>query len=423
MAIDWKQEAVKAYFEDGKPLNVIAASLSPVLTGLTRKQRYEKVRKFIRREEARREKAEEAPKSRSWSKDQKSGTESWGGIIEFPADKELTPVDVMEAWGLKTSEWECLAFDFNVWQANAGAGSKMNLYQCKIKVKPITLKNITLGAAMEAIQSAEVKRAPARKAIRQKGMLASLEIVDLHYDKLGCGFEVGNAYDEIEASERFWNAIEDFVGNIVRYKIPVSKIHFPIGGDFFNSDNAEGTTTGGTPQNNSVRPQAAFSDGYALVRAGIERLSTIAPVEAILTPGNHDALKSFYMAFALAQYFEKDDNVSIDFSPEMRKYRQYGVTGICYAHGDKDRKRLTRCALAEARQIIGTTQFFEIHSQHLHEEGVDASTGITIRTLPSLTGVDAWHHQSGYEGARKCAQSFFYDKQKGLKYVMYHPGD
>lgn len=298
----------------------------------------------------------------------------------------------------------------------------MNLYQCKIKVKPVTAQNFTVEAAVEAIQAAEEKRAPARKKCEREGMLATLEIVDLHYNKLGSEFEVGEAYGPRTAEERFWNALHDFQETIRFRNLSIEKIYFPVGGDFFNSDNMQGTTTNGTPQSSVMRPQEAFKEGYGLIRAGVRFLSEMAPVEVILCPGNHDALTSYYMAFALEQFFCKDETVTVDYSPNVRKYRQYGVTGLCFAHGDKDRKRLTRCALAEARQILGQTRYFEVHAQHLHEESVDASTGITIRTLPSLTGEDAWTHESGYAGARVCAQSFLYDKYVGLRHINYHPG-
>ena len=419
----WKGIVDKLYFNEGKPLNIIAASLQPLFPDLTKKQRYEKARKYVRRQEAKRDKSDTAnpPKyTKTWSRDPKTGTENWGGIIEFPADKELTPEDVMRAWKLDVSEWECIGFDLNIWQANAGEGRTMNLYQCKIKVKPVDAKNFTLAAAVEAIKAAEVKRAPAASdTYRDSGLMASLEIVDLHYSKLGSMFEVGEVYNPSVAEERFWKVIDDFI--VETKDMELETIKFPIGGDFFNSDGMSGSTTGGTPQDNAMRPQEAFSKGYSLIRAGVEKLATIAPIDVILTVGNHDSFSSFCMAFALSQYFERDERVFIDCQPLMRKYREWGDTGLCYAHGDKDRKRLVRCVMAEARRIIGRTKMFEIHSQHLHEEGADASTGVMIRTVSSVTGIDAWYHQSGYVGARKCAQSFIYDRQDGLKKVLYHP--
>lgn len=420
MSTEWKPLVDDLYFNKGTPLNVIAASLEALFPDLTKKQLYEKVRKYVRRKEAAGK--QETPKSRTWRRDPKTGVEDWGGIIEFPAGVELTPNDVMAAWKLKPSEWECLSFDFNIYQMNAGEGKKMNLYQCKIKVKPITVKNFSVEAAIEAIQAAEVKRAPKRSRLQKEGMLAALEVVDIHYNKLGSEFEAGSAYNPDTAESRFWNVIHDFEQEVYDCAFEIEKIYFPVGGDFFNSDNMEGTTTGGTPQNNALRPQEAFKQGYELIRGGVLTLSTIAPVEVILCPGNHDALSSFYMAFALEQYFREDDNVEVDYQPTVRKYRKFGVTGLCFAHGDKDRKRLLRCVLSEARETLGSTKYFEVHAQHLHEEGVDASTGITIRSLPSIVGTDAWHHQSGYVGARVCAQSFLYDKECGLKHIIYHPG-
>lgn len=422
MTKSWQEITDELYFEKGKPLTDVAAYLQSLFPDLTRKQVYEKARKRVRYIEQKDAKANTTKKSRSWSRDPKTGTESFGGIVEFPVDKELTPEDVMKAWKLDVTEWECTKFKFNVWQANAGEGETMNLYQCEICVKPITFKNITLEAAVSAIKAAERKRAPKRDKRICPGMLASLEVVDLHFNKLGSKFETGETYNPDVAEQRFWNVLYGFKDDVESCAIQLNHILFPIGGDFFNSDTVSGTTTGGTPQDNVMRPQEAFKRGYELVRSGIAFLSNIAPVDVILTTGNHDFMTSYYMAFALSQFFIHDDMVTIDYSPMVRKYREFGVTGLCFAHGDKDRKRLARCVIAEARNILGKTKYFEVHTQHLHEEDVTVDTGIIIRTVGSLTGTDAWHHQSGFVGARTAAQSFFYDKDEGLKYTMYHNG-
>lgn len=356
----------------------------------------------------------------SWKRDAKTGVESWGGIIEFPKDKMLTTEDVMKAWNLDPKEWECIAFDRTIYQANAGEGKAMNLYRCRLNVKPVTLKDMGVEAAKQAIRDAEIIRAP--KGIGNKGFgntLASIEIVDLHFGKLGWHGEVGENYDHHIAEERFWFVIDDFISHVKNTKIQLEKIIFPIGNDFFNSDTIDGTTTGGTPQDNDVRPHKMFSKGYSLIRAGILELASIAPVDVILVAGNHDQMTSYYMAFALDQYFSDCEYVTIDHSAKLRKYVEYGNTVIGYAHGDKDRKRLLECMLSEAREEIGRTKYMEMHTGHLHSEGVKEEAGLITRTVPSVTGKDAWHNASGYVGSVPRAQTFFYDKEEGLKYILY----
>ena len=63
---------------------------------------------------------------------------------------------------------------------------------------------------------------------------------------------------------------------------------------------------------------------------------------------------------------------------------------------------------------MGQNQVQRIPLRHLHSEQVSEDGGIIIRNLSSVTGTDAWHHNSGYIGAiRKCT-CFLWDKENGL---------
>ena len=62
----------------------------------------------------------------------------------------------------------------------------------------------------------------------------------------------------------------------------------------------------------------------------------------------------------------------------------------------------------------------EFHLGHLHhkKEGRFNATnelqGVMVRHMSSLSGTDSWHHKKGYIGARKSAEAFLWDKEKGL---------
>ena len=85
-----------------------------------------------------------------------------------------------------------------------------------------------------------------------------------------------------------------------------------------------------------------------------------------------------------------------------------------FSHGDKEKKRISGIMQIEARQAWGRTLYHEFHLGHLHSEQTIEENGVIIRHLPSITGTDAWHHESGFVGAvRKCTCSLW-DKECGL---------
>ena len=65
--------------------------------------------------------------------------------------------------------------------------------------------------------------------------MLEVNIFDLHFGKLCWNGETGEDYDTKIASKRFHNAIDDIVGKAIFHD--VDKIVFPVGNDFFNSDN------------------------------------------------------------------------------------------------------------------------------------------------------------------------------------------
>jgi hypothetical protein len=56
-----------------------------------------------------------------------------------------------------------------------------------------------------------------------------------------------------------------------------------------------------------------------LAQEVIDKCASIAPVDVIIIPGNHDEERTFYMGDALACRYEGNPNVTVDNSPKTRK--------------------------------------------------------------------------------------------------------
>jgi len=252
--------------------------------------------------------------------------------------------------------------------------------------------------------------------VNSKEML-EVSTVDLHLGKLAWKPETGSNYDCRIAEKKYMSVIYDIVSRIQNRQF--EKIIFPVGNDFFNFDTIEGTTTGGTHQDNDLRWQKLFDIGIDIIINSIDILSKYAPIESFVVPGNHDKMTSYYAIKTIAAHFRNNENVHIDTSPQTRKYIEYGKCLIGFTHGDKEKNRIFGNMQVEAPEQWGRTKYREWHLGHLHSEQVKELHGVKVRNLTSITGTDAWHFESGYVGSILTSQSFIWNSEKGLQEIIY----
>jgi len=269
--------------------------------------------------------------------------------------------------------------------------------------------------ALEHMNNYTPKAIALKKNI-DNGLMYELPIYDLHHGKMSWNQETGASYDYKIARARFEYVIQDQLSQLNGRKF--ERVLFPIGQDFFNFDTIDGKTTGGTPQNNDLRWQKLFTKGIELLIDAIETLKKLGKVEAFYSPGNHDTSTSFYATNVINAYFRNNDNVNIDLSPNVRKYKEFGNTLLGFTHLDKEKVRIFGNMQVEAPQAWARTLYREWHGGHLHSNHVKENFGVTVRNLSCITLNDAWHHTSGYVGAIAKTEGFVYDKEKGLRQIL-----
>lgn len=254
--------------------------------------------------------------------------------------------------------------------------------------------------------------------------LLEIDIFDLHTGKLGWHEETNTeSYDSKIAAKRF---MEGIVGLVEKSKgYPIERILFPVGNDFFDSDYDYPipVTTRGTPRSTDLRWQQVFRDGRKLMITGIDYLSTIAPVDIITVPGNHDFQKSFYLGEVLEVNYANNPNVTVNNSPNPRTYYKYGRNLIGFTHGntqDESFARLITLMPMEAKKMWAETDFREWHLGDIHHKRVwklkseEDNQGINFRYMRSLTGDDAWHHQKGFKGCIKGCEAYIWSYDWGM---------
>ena len=256
--------------------------------------------------------------------------------------------------------------------------------------------------------------------------LLEIPLFDLHLGKLAWAGETGENYDTRIATARFINTIKKIVQRANGYNF--SKILFPIGSDFFNSDNLNNTTTKGTPQDEDLRWQKTYLVGVKLIVDAINILKqTGRDIDVMVIPGNHDFERSFYLGVAIEAWFRDDNHVKIYNSASPRKYYKFGDVLLGFTHGDSEKESSLPMIMAtEAKEDWGTTKFHEFHLGHIHrrrkktytfidvEKTVDEELGMIIRYMPSLTGTEEWHHKKGYIGQLKGGEGYIWNDKAGL---------
>jgi hypothetical protein len=280
-----------------------------------------------------------------------------------------------------------------------------------------------LTDALDLIHERAVKYSPRYSFPKIKksdgDLLAVMCLFDHHFGKLCWSEETGNNYDLKIAVDIWHNAVDDLLAYVE--PLGVKKFLFPLGQDFMNFDNEQGTTTAGTPQDNDSRYAKVIDAAYDCLVATAERLGQIAPVHFEYVPGNHDLIASYHLSRELKRHFRQTKRVEVGTEFRLRKYHAWGVTLLGIAHADgvpKKWDRLPTIMATERPQDWGNTKTREwllghVHTKQKHETlPVEEKDGVVVRTLSSLSGHDYWHTSKGYMGTRAC-EAYLYSHSKG----------
>lgn len=251
-----------------------------------------------------------------------------------------------------------------------------------------------------------------------------INIPDLHIGKLAWGKETGEDYDIKIAVARYKKAVTELLSRVNPFSI--EKFILPVGNDMINIDNKASTTTGGTPQSCDSRFGKMFQTAKDLLIETIDELTSIAPVDVIIIPGNHDTVAMFTLGEVLDAWYHSNDNVNVSNTHAPRKYYQYGKNLIMYTHGHNEKMQdLGIICATEQPQLWAATKFRRVHVGHLHHSrqikftDIQEYPGFTVKVLNSLSANDAWHSEKGYNSL-KGAEAFLYNKDKGLLANYYY---
>lgn len=336
--------------------------------------------------------------------------------------------------------------DLNKWQVVRHIVNKWDVTSWKVG-HPQTWENFQVKATLERIkevQSAEKLENLLNNVVNNfnvpsinanvlpanfqpvENNLLEISLFDLHIGKLGWSGEVGENYDTRIAKNRFMDALDNLLMRAKGFQY--SKILFPIGNDFFNSDNQFNTTAAGTPQDEDLRWQKTWDLACELIIEAITKLkATGVAIDVIVIPGNHDWERSKFLGTVVQAWFRNDKQISVNNNAKPRKYYKFGEVLLGFTHGKYEKENSLPLLMAtEEKEMWGQTTFHEWHLGHFHKKRdlkftvfdkaqvLNEELGVTVRYLSSLSGLEEWHYKKGYVGSQKAGEAFIWNDKSGM---------
>jgi hypothetical protein len=243
-------------------------------------------------------------------------------------------------------------------------------------------------------------------------------LFDVHFGKLAWGEETGDNCDIKIIERAIEYAVDDLIARAAAFNF--DQVLLPLGNDLIHVDTPQNTTTLGTRQDVDSRIKKIIRRCREIMVRQVLKLVNLAPVVVRVVPGNHDGLVTWTLGEALECWFHNASAVTIDNGPKVRKYHLYGKNLLGFTHGSDEKiNDLPGIMAIEVPKLWSQASFRQWHIGHLHKAkehrflSMDGSTGVITRTLPSLSGTDAWHYQNGYVGNAKAAQAFVWHAANG----------
>ena len=340
--------------------------------------------------------------------------------IFFDYDEEKTPENVLKKLGYPPENWEMVKCRFGTWEVAIRDEEENRLCTTvRLEIKPrqadLTIEEV-LQANKELLK--EGVKPLKYKPKKEVGGLDPDKMIELppfegHIGKLSHTFDTGENYDYKIAKDRFYQTIENVVEWQLREK--ADTLLLGIGGDFFNSDTVQHTTTAGTLQDNDLRWKKMFLVGLKMYSEALRTLrERFNNIVIKYVPGNHDKMASFYLYVSLMQLFSSDEKINFSENYQATQCFVWGKCAIFFNHGDKNFKRTIKSIATEFPKEWGNSTHRELHLGHLHKEMmVDDDSGLVTRRIPAPTGTDEWHYENRYIREPKY-QMFVWDKNKGM---------
>lgn len=237
-----------------------------------------------------------------------------------------------------------------------------------------------------------------------------LSLQDLHFGKV----------NNEDMGEILNQSVEYLIGKAHK-NYHLEKILFVIGPDTLNMDTFGGTTTKGTPVENSSSATDAYLTAFdAICKAIVTTKDFCEELEIVFIPGNHDRLSSFHLLHAVSLAFKAWPGITFNVDYAERKVITYGQNMLCLEHGDVSAKNNPLVYAVEFPSEWGSCTHRILYTGHYHGRKTkefiteNEEHGFVSRIIPALTSSDYYHHHNKYTGNKRSALLHLHHEDKGL---------
>jgi hypothetical protein len=201
----------------------------------------------------------------------------------------------------------------------------------------------------------------------------------------------------------------------------LEKIIFVIGPDTLNMDTFDGTTTKGTPVENSETATKAYMKAFDAICLAIGKIKHFCDnLEVVFIPGNHDRLSSFHLIHAVSQVFKLTPEIVFNTTYKERKVVMYNDNMIAIEHGDVSSKNNPLVFATEFPKEWGFSKHRFLYTGHYHGRKTkeviteNEEQGFITRIIPALTSSDYYHYHNKWTGNQRAAIIHIHEANKGL---------
>jgi hypothetical protein len=272
-------------------------------------------------------------------------------------------------------------------------------------------------ALLKDIQEYVPKFPKIKREFQEDGHLLVIDIADLHINKYATAELTGAEYNSKLAVERAILGTKGLLQKSSGFNI--DKIIFVIGNDVLNTDNLTHSTTKQTPQDTDVSWYEAFMIAKRCYVECIELCLSVADVDVIHCPSNHDFMSGCFLAEVVSTYFKDCKNITFDISPSYRKCYRYFNNMINLEHGDKGKAMDLPLIYAQSNPKMWYETKFRYgylhHWHHQDKKQFQSSkdyVGVNITYLRSPSSADIWHADNGFLNM-VAVEGFIHSKEHG----------
>jgi hypothetical protein len=331
-----------------------------------------------------------------------------GKITGLSSTEPRSPEDIIRILKIDTTVWKLSQF----WNKEKG-----NKWLVSALVTRVAQTQVQQDSFLTSLESYKFPQFPPLTPVQiylnehvLEKVCGVISMQDLHFGKTG-NDDMGKILND---------AVRYLIGKAYS-NYQLEKIVLVIGPDTLNMDTFDGTTTKGTPVENSKSPTDTYLMAFEAICEAVNNLQQYCQnLEIVFIPGNHDRLSSFHLLHAVAQSFKLCENIIFNTHYAERKVVVYGKSMICMEHGDVNCKNNPLVYAVEFPEQWGICTYRILYTGHYHGRKTkeviteNEEHGFITRIIPALTSTDYYHYHNKYVGNKRSALMHLHDAEKGL---------